>query len=40
MDTSNIEEMRQMSDAPTLALMFLLAIIFIISMSCSKIRVD
>ena len=40
MDTSNIEEIRQLSDAPTLILMFILSIIFLISMSCIEPKRD
>ena len=40
MDTSNIEEMRQLSDGPTLIFMFILGIIFIISMTCTELKDD
>lgn len=40
MDTSNIQEMRELSDAPTLMLMCILFTIFIISMLCEKIKID
>ena len=40
MNTSNLEEMRQLSDAPTLIFMFIMMSIFTISMVCSKANDD
>jgi NADH:ubiquinone oxidoreductase subunit H len=40
MNTSDIEEMRKLSDGPTLLFMLFGAIIFTISMLCNKERVD
>jgi len=35
MDTSNIEEIRELSDGPTIILMFILISAFVIAMLCT-----